>query len=247
MPFPLRLALPIVLSSAALTLPTPARATDGEAPATAASPPDAAPLPDAARPQRGWQLGGRLGYALPVGPLSSASTGSLSTRLSDLETASVPIAIEGGYRFSRASYLGGTIAWGAGIKPNSGGTCPKNDSCFRQDMQARLEGRLYLDPRARTGWWAAAGVGWEVATFSQSSGALSSTRTFSGPVLLDVELGVDARHDWPAIGPYLGVTFAEFLSQGLHPASADAGGTWIPSPGVHGWVTLGLRGVWGPY
>jgi hypothetical protein len=179
--------------------------------------------------------------------VSSAATGSLSTRLSDLETASVPLAIEAGYRFSRSSYLGGTIEWGAGIKPNSGATCPQNDSCFRQDMQARFEGRLYLDPRARSGWWVGLGVGWEVATFSQSRGGVGSTRTLTGPVLADLELGVDARHDFPAIGPYLGVTFAEFLSQGLHPAGTEQVGTWIPSPGVHGWITLGLRGAWGPW
>jgi hypothetical protein len=248
------IARALVLACAALSLPTAAVAAETAAPAAPApaqpdiSPqPDAPPPPDASPKQRGWQLGGRVGYALPYGPVSKGSSANPATRLNELETASVPLAIDAGYRLSPAAYLGGTIAWGAGIEPNGGAKCPQGDSCFRQDMQARLEGRLYVDPRARSGWWLGLGVGWEVATFSQGRGGASVTKTYTGPVLADLELGVDARHDLPAIGPYLGITLAEFLSQGLNPATAGSVPTWIPSPDLHVWVTLGVRGALGPW
>jgi hypothetical protein len=177
--------------------------------------------------------------------VSNSSTPGLSTRMSDLETATVPLAIDGGYRLSRSAYLGGTIAWGPGIAPNSGG-CPTNGSCYRQDMQARVEARLYMDPHKTSGWWFAFATGWEVAMFSEGANGSTVTRTFTGPVLADVELGVDTRRDSPAIGPYFGVSFAEFLSQGLNPAATPVS-TWIPSPGLHVWVALGLRGTVGPW
>jgi hypothetical protein len=180
-----------------------------------------------------------------MGKVSQGNTGGLATRMSDLVTATVPLMIDGGYRLSRAAYVGGTIVWGPGIAPNSGG-CPVNGSCYRQDMQARVEARLYLDPRARTGWWVAFAMGWEAATFSEGTKGSSVTRTFTGPVLADLEIGVDSRHDSPALGPYLGVSFVEFLSQGLNPAATPVS-TWIPSPGVHAWVALGLRGTVGPW
>jgi hypothetical protein len=181
-----------------------------------------------------------------MGSVSSGNAPGLSSRLNDLETATVPIAIDAGYRFSGAHYLGGTIVWGPGIAPNAGATCPPQYSCFRQDAQVRFEARQYLDPSARWGWWLGAGVGWEVATFSQSRDGASVTRTFTGPVFANLDLGVDARRDLPAIGPYLGVAVAEFVSQGLNPSSTPVS-TWIPSPGLHAWITLGLRGSWGPW
>jgi hypothetical protein len=89
-------------------------------------------------------------------------------------------------------------------------------------------------------------MGWEAAMFSEGANGRTVTRTFTGPVLADLEIGVDTRHDTPALGPYVGVSFVEFLSQGLNP-SATPVSTWIPSPGVHAWVALGLRGTIGPW
>jgi hypothetical protein len=234
--------LSLAFAFAAQSIASPACAAESAAP-----PPDAQPdaaSSDAAPPIRGWQLGARVAYALPFGPVSSGSTPGLNTRMSDLETATVPLAIDGGFRLSRAAYLGGTLVWGPGIAPNSGG-CPSNDSCFRQTMQARVEARLYPDPR-KSGWWLAFATGWEASTFSQGRNGSSVTRTFSGPVLADLEIGVDTHRDFPAIGPYFGLGFVEYLSQGLNPAAAPVS-TWIPSPGLHAWVTLGLRGTLRPW
>jgi hypothetical protein len=193
---------------------------------------------------RGLQLGARLGYALPNGSLSNES--SLSTSLTGLEAGTVPIGIDVGYRLSRRVYLGGTLAWGAGLAPSAGGACPANDSCFRQDAQLRAEARYYFAPDRRVGAWASIGAGWEIATFSESSGSVTSTATLTGPVLADFELGFDVRRAALAIGPYFGMSLAEFLTHGQSPAEVPVP-TWIDNPSVHAWFTLGLRGAYGPW
>jgi hypothetical protein len=225
-------------------LPSTALAADGDpvADAHTGAPADTTtePLPA----QRGLQLGARVGYALPTGTLSN--NGSLNTSLSHLETASVPIGIDAGYRLSPRVYLGGTLAWGAGIAPNAPGTCPANASCFRQDAQIRAEVRYYFAPERRVAWWGSLGSGWEIAAFSQSVQGSGVTSTLTGPVIADIQLGFDTRRGARGIGLYAGLSFAEFLTHGLSPAQTSVP-TWIDDPAMHVWFTLGLKGSYGPW
>ncbi|HEX8796730.1 MAG TPA: hypothetical protein VF765_37520 [Polyangiaceae bacterium] len=213
---------------------------------TVSAPTPAAPEPtvEPTLAQRGLQLGARLGYALPTGALSNNA--SLSTPISQLETASVPIGIDAGYRLSPTAYLGGTVAWGPGIAPNAQGTCAAGASCFRQDAQLRAEARFYFTPERRVTWWASAGAGWEVAAFSQSVNGNGVTATLTGPVLADLELGFDTRRSASAVGLYFGLSLAEFLTHGESPAATPVA-TWIDSPSFHAWFTLGLKGSYGPW
>ncbi len=205
--------------------------------------PESEPEPDKEEPaeERGVQLGARLGYSLPTGTLSDGL--AASTHLSDLETASVPIGIDAGFRFSHLAYLGATLAWGPGIAPNNPATCPTGVSCFRQDAQLRVEGRLYFDPNKNVNWWMGFGAGWEVAAFAQTVGPSTVTATFTGPVFGDLQIGFDSRTQ-PAIGPYFGLTFAEFVTEGINPAAVPVSAT-IHNSSLHVWFTLGLHGSFG--
>jgi hypothetical protein len=224
-------AISIVLLAAAASL-----AEDPLPPGHSSEPDRSAPAED----ERGVQLGLRLAYSLPTGTLSSGA--ATSTHLSDLETASVPIGLDAGFRFSHRAYLGATLAWGPGIAPNNPATCPAGLSCFRQDAQLRVEGRLYFDPGKKVDWWMGFGAGWEIAAFAQTSGPSTVTATFTGPVFGDVQIGFDSRTQ-PAIGPYIGLTFAEFVTEGINPAAAPVS-TWL-DPSLHVWFTLGLHGSYG--
>jgi hypothetical protein len=168
-----------------------------------------------------------------------------SSHLSDLETASVPVGLDAGYRFSRQLYLGGSIEWGPGVSPNSQATCPANVSCFRHNAQLLVDARLYLEPDARGGWWLGFAAGWEFAAFSQTYRDATVTSTFTGPVFSSLQFGFDSRTGPTTIGPYLGLAVAEFVTEGVNPAATPAS-TWIPEPGVHAWLTLGLRVAYGP-
>lgn len=225
-----------LLAAASALVPCPALAEE----------PEEVPPPLRMPALRGPQLGARLGYALPMGTLAGTAS-ALNTRLSALETASVPIGVDVGYRFSPYLYLGGTLAWGAGIAPNSPGPCQQTDvSCFRQDVQLRVESRFYFAPYARTrpGGWLAVGLGWEVASFWQSVGGSTTTATLTGPILPDLQLGFDVQRGPLGIGPYLGVAFAEFVTHGVDPAATPAS-TWIDDRAVHTWITLGVHGSYG--
>jgi hypothetical protein len=201
---------------------------------------------DAAMPTSGLQLGARVGASWPTGTLSGGS--ALSTHLSDLETATVPIGIDAGYRFSSQWYLGGTVAWGPGLPPNSQGTCPANVSCFRQDAQLRVEARVYFPPQSpkKGTFWLGLGAGWEVAAFAQDALGRSVTTTLTGPVFADFEAGIDGHIRDVAIGPYMGVTVAEFVTYGENPAATPVS-TGIASPAPHTWITFGIHGSYGPW
>jgi hypothetical protein len=154
--------------------------------------------------------------------------------------------LDAGYRFSPQWYVGGSIDWGPGVSPNSQKMCPTSVSCSRQNAQLRVDARLYLAPDARVGWWVAFGAGWEVAAFAQTYQNSTVTSTFTGPVYGDLQLGLDSRTGAAAIGPYFGFAIAEFLTEGINPAATPVP-TSIPNPGVHTWITLGLRGSYGPW
>jgi hypothetical protein len=90
------------------------------------------------------------------------------------------------------------------------------------------------------------GAGWELAAFSQSVQGHSATATLTGPVFPDFELGFDVRRGARGIGPYVGMSLAEFVTHGQSPADTPVP-TWIDNPSVHMWFTLGLRGAYGPW
>lgn len=233
--------LAFLVASIAASLPTVALAQE-------APPPDVEDRPQPPPPSDfhpGFQLGARLGYSLPTGQLGG---GSFNTHLSDLETASVPVGLDAGVRLTPGLYVGGTVSWAPGITPNQGSPCKTSGvRCAEHDVQARAEARFYFAPQADSSGWFAAGVGWEVATFSQSMGGYSATSTLTGPIFPDLELGVDIKSRGRfALGPYIGLAVSTFVTDGVSPAVTPVA-TWIPNPSPHTWITLGLRGSYGPW
>jgi hypothetical protein len=215
--------------------PTPANVEENAAP----------PAPPAPRPTSGVQLGARLGYSLPVGPFGTQADG-LGSDISDQLTAVVPLAIDAGYIVGRWLYLGSSIAWAPGIAPNTPGPCQTfGVGCFRQDVQVLLDARVYMTPDARVTGWVSVDAGWELATFATTVGSSTVTATYSGPILFDGRIGFEVRSQAVAVAPYLGVAVGEFLTHGLDPSAAPVP-TWIGTA-AHEWITLGLRGTYGPW
>jgi hypothetical protein len=88
-------------------------------------------------------------------------------------------------------------------------------------------------------------AGWEIAAYSQTYRDTTVTSTFTGPVFGSLQVGFDSRTGPATIGPYLGLAIAEFLTEGVNPAATPTS-TWVSDPGVHAWITLGLRVGYGP-
>jgi hypothetical protein len=71
-------------------------------------------------------------------------------------------------------------------------------------------------------------------------------RRVTGPILPDVQLGFDIRQGATAVGFYFGVSLAMYLTQGVDPSSTPVA-TWFDEHAVHSWITLGMRGSYGPW
>ncbi len=209
------------------------------------SSPDLSPV-SPLRADHGLQLGVRLGYSLPTGSIGGDAT-SAGTSLSHLETAVVPIGVDAGYRLAPRLYVGGTATWGPATAAAGPNPCSAPGvSCFRQDAQVRGELRVYLAPYGKVGWWASVGAGWEFASFAQSVRGSTTTATLTGPVIPDFQLGFDIRRQATAVGFYFGLSVAEFVTQGVDPAAAPES-AWISDRAIHTYVTLGMRGSYGPW
>ncbi|HEY6462885.1 MAG TPA: hypothetical protein VIY73_22095 [Polyangiaceae bacterium] len=245
------LLIAAVVAAGALAATARARADEPPSPTVFAVRADEPPEPPHISPvspmraDHGLELGVRLGYSLPMGRMGGAS-GNGGAFISSFETASVPIGVDVGERISPRLYVGGTATWGPGTKTSTGSCGTAGVSCFGQDAQLRGEVRASLAPYGKVGWWVSAGAGWELASFAQSVGSSGVTSTRTGPIFPDLQIGFDIRHEAVAVGFYFGVTVAEFLTQGLDPA-ATAVSTWVPDRDVHTWVTVGMRGTYGPW
>jgi len=212
--------------------------------------PPPTPPPDRPSPMpvpRGLQLGARIGYALPTGRFGGDASNA-SGSISDVETAIVPLGVDAGYRLTPHLYVGGTAVWAPGTAPHEAGNpCVQPGvSCFRQDAQLRGEARFYFAPDAKVGGWLSVGAGWEVASFAQSVGSSTITATRTGPILPDMQLGFDIRRGATAVGFYFGVSLAMYVTQGVDPSSTPVA-TWFEEHAVHSWITLGMRGSYGPW
>ena len=204
------------------------------------------PPPRVLHAEHGFVLGARLAYSWPVGALGTPGDG-LGSYISDLETAAVPLAVDAGYLLRRWFYLGGSIAWAPGIGPNTPGPCESPGvHCFRQDVQALVDARLFFAPEAHVTGWLSVDAGWELATFASSVGGSTTTATFSGPVLFDGRIGFEVRSAPVAIGPYFGVAVGEFVTHGISPSPSPPRPTWIGTAS-HEWVSVGLKGTYGPW
>jgi hypothetical protein len=61
-----------------------------------------------------------------------------------------------------------------------------------------------------------------------------------------MQLGFDIRGGATAVGFYFGVSLAMYLTQGVDPSSTPVA-TWFDEHAVHSWITLGMRGSYGPW
>jgi hypothetical protein len=196
---------------------------------------------DTLRAPRGWQFGASVGVAHPGGSLGGGSVAT-TPHVSDVAETWVPFGLDAGYRFAPWAYLGATVLWGGTFGSDSGNCA----ACgFRYDFQALTDVRLYPFPSSPVSPWVAFGVGWEVMHVNFDADGPTATADYQGPVLANVQLGLDLRKSAVAIGPYVGLELAEFALHTLDPAPSGESAA-VGAHSVHEWFTLGLRGTYGP-
>jgi hypothetical protein len=189
----------------------------------------------------GVELGVTFGIAAPFGAVGAGSPAT-TPAVRDVATTWLPIGLDAGYRLGPSAYLGGTLEWGPTVGLGNG-YCGPCDVGY--DLQVRAEVRFYLVPSGVLDPWLSLGFGWEVLHAALGLGSVRDGATYHGPILGNVQVGLDLKARAIAVGPYLGLSLAEFVWHSLDPPPAGETSS-IDGRVVHEWFTFGLRGTYGP-
>ncbi|MBV9947104.1 MAG: hypothetical protein JOZ69_09675 [Myxococcales bacterium] len=231
------------------TLTTAGRTLAAEPPA-----PGGLPVPDASAPALppaiALELGFRIGYSLPFGSVSGASSdGTGGADLSTLFSGRLPLMAELGVRLPHLSFTAvGTFA--ALFANGNLAVCSGADvDCSGHAFGIGADFKYHVLPARLLDPWIGLGFGYEWATLSivraHAITILASTDfAFSGPEFISVEAGLDVLTERPAggVGPFLMLGVGQYSSesatnQTMH-ASAD-----VANKAFHEWFTLGARGI----
>ena len=189
-----------------------------------------------------FQLGLRLGYAVPSGKIDGDSTvlgeSHPGTKLSDLVTGQVPIWLDVGYMVTPNVLLGVYGQYGFGSLKD----CPDGVSCSAHDLRIGVQAQYHFTPFESVDPWLGAGFGYESLALSASGGG----RTFvdgsiTGWEFLNLQGGVDFQvANAITIGPFLSFSLDQFTSAKSNGNSDD-----IDPTALHEWITFGAKGTFG--
>jgi hypothetical protein len=163
----------------------PAPTPPGPASTPATAPVSPPPSGDTPVPETGYTLGARIGFALPVGDITSALLGAM------------PLWVDAGRRFSTALVLGVYGYFGVAFPVIGAGY----GFGFGAEGQYTLSAPIFgLDP------WVGATFGYDIASIS----ALGATNSLSGPVG-GVQAGLDYRQGF---GPFAAFSIGSYSGEG---------------------------------
>jgi hypothetical protein len=149
-----------------------------------------------------------------------------------------------GYRFDPNWYVGGFFQFGFGLLPSNDPLCA-SVSCSINDLRFGLNVHYHFLPAETFDPWVGVGAGYEIVNGSISAPGASLSGSTRGFEFGNVQLGLDFKIS-PAfgIGPFATVTIAQFVSRSASFNGQDVpGGGGIPNKAIHGWLILGVRGV----
>ncbi|WP_394850428.1 hypothetical protein LZC95_23585 [Pendulispora brunnea] len=182
----------------------------------------------------GFELDVRTGYAVPVGSLDGKSP------LNAFWAGALPIGLGAGYRIHPRIYVGGYFQYAYGIM--SGRICQELD-CSANDYRFGVDARFYVSQGQSTQIWIGLGAGAEFAHIRANGPSGRATFDLGGPEYAHLQVGGDYRlSSHVGIGPFVGMSLARF---GGGNSSTD-GHIDIEDAALHGWLSLGLRGVFNP-
>lgn len=190
------------------------------------------------RPESGFELGARLGFALPLG------NGVQDGKMSDALNGAVPVIVDLGYRINPHFYIGAYGQAGYGLPAND--SCGKSGvSCSAQSYRLGVNAHYHFTPEASFDPWIGVGTGYEWLHQSAEGGGLTASSTFSGFEIVNVQVGGD-YHLSPnaSIGPFASFALSQYSNQSAALNGQDA---QIPSSiehtALHEWLTIGIKGT----
>jgi hypothetical protein len=210
-----------LLAAALLLSPLAARAQVAPAPASGLARID----------RRGFDLGLRLAYALPMGSLSEG------VDLGDAVSGVIPLQVDALYRINGRYAVGAYAGYGFAFIKDA--ACGNDASCSGSVLRLGVEGIVRFAVAGSFIPWVGAGLGYESLKVKASMGATSTTTNTSGFELLNLQGGGElvTAPDF-AVGPFVSLSIGQYRSISLNGTGVD-----IPNKGIHEWFQIGIRGV----
>ncbi len=204
--------------------------------------------------QTGVQGAARVGFASPYGGVRESTPGELS----EFVESQIPLQFQLGYVLLPKLYAGGYFGIGFGDVGDSlfdqcqlaGDDFAAPYDCTARSYTFGLQAQYRFGERMLSPWLGA-GVGWEILSVTAED-ELTQTNTLSG-FELTAELGVElAVSRTVALGPYLGVSVAQYLNASFDcepevTSLCESRSESIDDAEFHGWFTLGVQLRFGPF
>lgn len=183
---------------------------------------------------RNLEISVASGAALPLGSSESG------TRTRDTTFGLVPIALGAAYRASRVVGVALGVRYGIAVPT----LCTDSSSCkssLGSDVALSLRARIYLPRFASASPHVDAGLGWEWLTTRLEDNGASSSRSFSGPLLLTASLASPfALGSRWSLGPLIACELGAFTSSTVEGPGIRSSGA-VPSRALHAWLTAGAE------
>src|SRR5690606_28589863 len=113
----------------------------------------------------GLELGGRVGYGVPVGKV----TAETSDGMNDLISGKIPLQLDVGYRLNPHVLIGGYLQYGIGFM--SADECDADGvSCSANVVRLGAQMTYHFAPITVDGGWLGAGIGYEWLNLSVKAG-----------------------------------------------------------------------------
>ncbi|MCE9667730.1 porin family protein [Myxococcus stipitatus] len=200
---------------------------------------------------RGFNLGLRVGYGLPVGNAVGAPDGGEAGKLSDAVSGVIPLQLDVGYSFNSNLALGAYFQYGLGMLAED---CVDGADCSVRQLRFGVNLTYHFLPGAKLRPWLGLGVGYEklnvTASASEAGESIDITTSIHGFEFASVQGGLDYRiNERFSVGPYLMVTAAMYSTTSISVDSSIDSPIFdemeesegIDDKAVHLWPMAGVR------
>ncbi len=193
----------------------------------------------------GFELGGRVGYGLPLGRVADADDSDLKDGIS----GQIPLWLDVGYRVAPNVMIGAYFSYGFGFLGSDLEDACDTIDCSVHDMRFGGQLQFHVQPGQEVDPWFGAGFGYEWLSFTISSDVTDTdvSSTFHGFEFLNLQAGLDFVVGNGGMGPFMAFTLAQYDT-----ASQSCSGTCtgfdddsesIDDKAMHQWLIFGVRGT----
>lgn len=196
-----------------------------------------------AQEKTGFEIGGRIGYGIPLGKATGDATEDMNKGIS----GQVPLWLDIGGRVTPHIMIGAGLQYGFGILPSDvSDSCNANNlDCSTHVIRIGPEIAYHISPFEKTDPWIGGGMGYEWWTLSQSGSGNELSVTARGIEFVNFQAGVDfAVGDSVGLGPFLSFSMGQYDHIDCSGAGCGLTGSFsgsIDNKSLHEWFVFGFR------